>query len=216
MSLLNRRPVRIGRAQRDLRDDRIFVVASDDAYAPKQYLEGLSFPRIKFVPLPTIPGEASAPYHVVQRLKEAFDGFHERGEIQNGDEFWVLLDTDHYITGSHIKDTLAALQSAGHKGFNVAMSNPCFELWLLLHHLDVAPGTVFTDCDAVAQRLRGLVDGYNKTNIRAERFSQHLIPKAIARARSLESHPDAPEGYWPGTTGTRIYVLMERVFAKTQ
>lgn len=36
---------------------------------------------------------------------------------------------------AHIKPFLAALQMARQHGVHVALSNPCFELWLLLHHV---------------------------------------------------------------------------------
>ena len=47
MSLLARKPVRIGRAQREARDDRVFLVATEDTHAPAQYFAELAFPRVK-------------------------------------------------------------------------------------------------------------------------------------------------------------------------
>jgi GT2 family glycosyltransferase len=135
MSLLNRRPISIGRAQRTLRDDRVFVVATDDSYAPAQYFEHLHLPRVRILVLSTpVNSGLSAPVHVVDRLKDAFANVKRRGEIQIGDEFWVLLDTDHHFRDRNLPGTLQALQEARQAGLEVAVSNPCFELWLLLHH----------------------------------------------------------------------------------
>jgi hypothetical protein len=67
MSLLNRKPLSIGRAQRSLRDDRVFVVATDDTYAPQQYFEHLALARVKVIVLPTPKDSGlSSPSHVVE------------------------------------------------------------------------------------------------------------------------------------------------------
>jgi len=212
MSLLNRKPLSIGRSQRALRDDRVFVVATDDTYAPEQYFENLPLPRVKVVVLPTPKDSGlSSPGHVVDRLKVAFQNVAQKRQIQAGDEFWVFLDTDHHIRDAHLQATLDALLTARQAGFEVAISNPCFELWLLLHHEDVAPGTTFAKCAEVEQKLRDRLGEYNKTSVKAGHFPLGRVPDAIRRARALEAAPDDPEGHWPQQAGTRVYRLVERV-----
>jgi hypothetical protein len=212
MSLVNRKAASIGRAQRSLRDDRCFVVAAEDTDAPEQYFAALSFNRVKVVVLPTPRNSGlSAPAHVVDRLKTAFTDFKKKKQVQEEDEFWVFLDTDHHIKGTHLPGTLTALRTAAQSGFEVAFSNPCFELWLLLHHVDVAIGTVFESCSVVGKQLADILGGYNKTALHAVHFPASRIPDAIRRARALEATPDAPEDIWPPQTGTRVYRLLERL-----
>jgi hypothetical protein len=108
-----------------LRDDRVFVVATDDTYAPSQYFAHLQLSRVKVVVLPTLADSGlSAPVHVVDRLKDAYTNVKNKGEIQADDEFWVFLDTDHHFKGGHLQGTLLALQTARQKGFEIAVSNP--------------------------------------------------------------------------------------------
>jgi RloB-like protein len=217
MSLLNRTPLSIGRAQRSLRDDRVFVVATDDTYAPKQYFEQLALPRVKVFILPTPEGSGhSSPSHVVERLRSGFAIVRGKGEVQTGDEFWVLLDTDHHIRDSNLSGTLDALRLARQAGFEIALSNPCFELWLLLHHADVPVGTVFPVCSEVEKRLRAALGEYNKTSVKAGHFPVARVPDAIRRARALESSPDDPVGHWPEQAGTRVYRLLERALPPVQ
>jgi hypothetical protein len=213
MSLLGRKPTRIGRAQREARDDRVFLVATEDTHAPAQYFEGLAFPRLKVFVLPAEDGR-SAPGHVLDRLREAFASAQQRKEVQANDEFWLLLDTDHWIKGTNLPGLLDALQQAQKAGFRLAMSNPCFELWLLLHHEDVPAGTSFGKCAEVGARLRAALDGYNKVKLRAEHFPRKSIPAAIQRARGLEATPDSPGGHWPEKAGTRVYLLLESISGK--
>ena len=213
MSLLGRKPPRIGRAQRTLRDDRFFVIATEDTHAPKQYFENLAFPRVRVMILPTEDGRSS-PGGVLERLRQAFDSAKERGEVQPGDEFWLVLDTDHWVCGNHLRGLSEALGAARREGFCFALSNPCFELWLLLHHEDVPPGTTFSNCEAVAERLRTKLRGYNKTNVQPADFPLGTFDQAIARARNLEATPDSPEGHWPQTNGTRVYLLLESILRR--
>lgn len=211
MSLLKREPLSIGRAQRERRDDRVFVVAAEDTYAPSQYFEHLPLPRVKVIVIPTpVNSGLSSPGHVVDRLKAAFTAVKRRGEIQSGDEFWVCLDTDHHVRDTHLRGTLEALRNARQAGFELAISNPCFELWLLLHHVDVTRGTVYGNGAPVVKVLREILGSYDKTAIRGGMFPLAKVPDAIRRARALETAPDDPAGYWPETTGTRVYQLLER------
>lgn len=212
MSLISGKRIAIGRAERAFRDDRFFVVAAEDTYAPDQYFDGLSFPRVKVLVIPTPEGSGhSAPIHVVERLKEAKRMLKEKGEIQADDEFWLLIDTDHHFDASHITGTIRALKQASQAGFFYAVSNPCFEVWLLLHHEELPSGVSFANPQVVEDRLRQVLGNYSKRSIKSERFTLDGARLAITRARVLESNPDVPSGDWPTGTGTRVYRLMERV-----
>jgi hypothetical protein len=214
MSLLRRKPSVLGRAERALRDDRAFVVATEDTYAPAQYFDGIREPRVIIKVLGS-DDTLSAPEHVVSRLKDARQAALNAGDLLKGDEFWVLLDTDHWVKANHIASLQQALLEARQAGFLIAMSNPCFELWLLLHHEDVPPGTVFGRCAEVGKKLRARLGRYNKCGVCAEDFPASTIDDAIRRARALESNPDSPAGYWPEKAGTRVYLLVEAIRGKT-
>ena len=75
-----------------------------------------------------------------------------RGKHQEFDEVWCVFDTDNHV---HLSKAIA---DAGQSGIKVAVSNPCFELWLVLH---VQDQTAYVDRHAI-QRLSkdlGLIDG---------------------------------------------------------
>jgi hypothetical protein len=214
MSLLNRRPISIGREQREFRDDRVFVVATDDTFAPKQYFKHLALRRVRVVVLST-PAERgeSAPTHVVERLKAAYDIYAAKKQIQKGDEFWIFLDRDHHFKGTHTAQTLEALRVGKTAGFEVAISNPCFELWLLLHHEEVSPDADLDNCASVESSLRARLGSYNKTNILPGQFPLDLVETAIRRARALEKSPDSPNSLLPLPIGTRVYRLLEKILS---
>jgi hypothetical protein len=215
MSPMDRRPAKIGRAERTLRDDRVFVVATEDTHAPEQYFRMLSLPRVKVVVLATpVDSGKSAPSHVVERLKSAFDGYRQRTEIQSNDEFWVPLDTDHHFDGRHLTGTLTAMKDAAKSGFKLAISNPCFELWLLLHHTDVQAGTVeVSTCSRVNEVLRVVLPGYSKNALSPDQFTRPKIEDAVKRARRLAQSTGDHAERWPKQAGTQIHRLMEQLLA---
>lgn len=64
-------------------------------------------------------------------------GYKSEYATEHGDELWICIDTDHWIRGGHQAELSQVLQECRSKGYGVAISNPCFEVWLLMHFADV-------------------------------------------------------------------------------
>ncbi len=105
MSLIQRKPRPIRRDDKTLRDDRLFIIACDDTYAPKQYFEFFQIARIQVHVVQTEAGTSSAR-HVIERLLEF------KHNCEEDDELWMLLDTDHYIRKEHIRSFITAIKKA--------------------------------------------------------------------------------------------------------
>ena len=161
MSFAQRQPRPLSRDSASLRDDRLFIVACDDTYAPKQYFDFFRITRVQIHVVETRDGSSSAR-HVLDRLLNV--------EREEDDELWMLLDTDHYTKGPHLAGFLEALGEAKRRGVNIALSKPCFELWLALHHVEETTlGTVQTAKD-VEGLLRRQLGEYNKANLKREHY----------------------------------------------
>jgi predicted AlkP superfamily phosphohydrolase/phosphomutase len=76
MSLFQRKARPLKRDDASLRDDRFYIVACDDTYAPKQYFEFFKIPRVQVHVIPTVDG-TSAARHVLERLLQ----FEHEGEV---------------------------------------------------------------------------------------------------------------------------------------
>ena len=79
----------------------------------------------------------------VQLVEAAID-FKNSNRSIKGDKFWVVYDresTTKYPRTLHLK----AWENAGRNGINIALSNVCFEYWLLLHFVDSAAS--YSTCD---------------------------------------------------------------------
>ncbi|MEE1799833.1 RloB family protein [Streptomyces sp. JV176] len=138
----------------------------------RQYLQGLRDhlrnPAVSVV----VRGKACSPTQLVAYACGQRDL--NRGGY---DEVWCVFDVDEY------PDVAAASDAARRRGIKVAVSNPCFELWLLLH---------FTDHHAFVDTYRKLlpllqkhVPGYDKTRVEFAKY-RDAVDRAAARARKLD------------------------------
>lgn len=204
MALINRPKRPINRNAGALRDDRLFIVACDDTYAPKQYFDSFQLARIHVHVVPTTDGSSVAK-HVLERLKGV--------ESEPDDERWMILDTDHCIAGSHVEGFLSALQSARQQGIFVALSRPCFEVWLALHYLDdYEELTKMQNAQEVGEMLKRMLGQYNKRKIDTSGLSFERVARAWKNGRELDSTVgggDIPEG-----VTSRVYKVWEAIVAK--
>lgn len=102
----------------------------------------------------------------------------------------------------------------------VALSNPCIELWLLLHLVNATMLTSEEQRLWMENRRKSKnADPYLKVRLRQEMGSYHEadydapmliehVEVAIERARALDANP---ADRWPQTLGTRVYLLAESV-----
>ena len=198
---LKKRPLK--RDETRLRDDRLFIVACDDTYAPKQYFEFFEIPRVHIHVIPSEEGENSAG-HVLEHLLAC-----ERGD---DDELWLLLDTDHYASGRHVKNFISAIKRARRHGVQVALSKPCFELWLLLHHVDETEVAELADASEVGRKIRQVLGEYNKKSLKPGHFPLELVPSAFKRAARLDVSIGG--GEIPAGNNSRVYLLWQSIIDK--
>ena len=201
MAITPRKPRPLGRQELDQRDDRIFVIATEDTYAAKQYFESLRIPRLKIKVLETRDGKSS-PADVLHRMERELAGC----DLLEDDERWLVLDTDHWVRASHKRSLLETLQEARRKRIQWAFSNPCFEIWLLLHLRSLTASEQFTACDEVCAELQRLLGKYDKNRI--PEFTWPAILDAVKRAQSIDQWPD---DHWPERTGTHVYRFVETI-----
>ena len=122
---------------------RFFVIASEGADTERIYFEALQEfvanqginirIKIEFLKRETEAVRSrSAHLDVLRQL----DTYKRKFEIKPQDELWLVADRDRQSTKLH--NLAAVAQQCEQKGYGLAISNPCFELWLLLHCKDVS------------------------------------------------------------------------------
>jgi hypothetical protein len=207
MSLTQRKPRPLIRDSDSLRDDRLFIVACDDTYAPKQYFDFFRMPRIQVKVVET-PKEDTSSHatHVLERLQEF--------KHEEDDELWMLLDTDHCIKKGYIKSFKCAIKDADNQGIKIALSRPCFELWLLLHHVDESAVVSLKNAQETEAALRIALGGqYDKTNLKLEHYPLVTVRDACLRSIKLD---DMINGSTiPKGNTSRVHLLWQAILAKS-
>jgi hypothetical protein len=197
MGMTRRKPRPLNR-ELAARDATLFVVATEDTYAPKQYLDLFHSTRVQVKVLETRDG-CSSPQHVLERLI----AFKEEFDLDESDQLWLAIDTDRWP----VESLSSVASEANQKKFFLAVSNPCFDLWILLHFSELpascaVPGV---KCDAIGQAIRVILGRFNKANLDTALFTADKIHQAILRAKKLDQQP---ENRWPQSVGTRFYLLV--------
>lgn len=203
MSLVQRKPRPLKRDTDSLRDDRLFIIACDDTYAPKQYFDFFNITRIKVYVVPTEDGTSTAE-RVLGRLLEY--------KYEQDDELWMLLDTDHCAEGNHKKGFIQAIKNAKERNVNIALSKPCFELWLLLHHVDEKVVEGLSNATETDKLLRKILGEYNKKNLKQEHYPLASVLNACTQAEKLDR--EIGGGDIPDSNTSRVYLLWKAIAAK--
>jgi hypothetical protein len=118
------------------------------------------------------------------------------------DEVWVVIDREarNHPRGKQLP---AALASATNEGILIALSNPAFEFWLVLHFECTTKG--FADATAVRRYLKAHhIPDYEKNDLPLEAlFSK--IGDAVKHAKSCLKHHETCDG--DGNPSTRVHLL---------
>ena len=94
----------------------------------------------------------------------------------------------------------------------VALSRPCFELWLLLHHLSENEVPSLRNAKEVEDALRAQLGEYNKTNLKEAHYPRAAVVEAIERAERLDAAVGG--GNIPAANSTRVYQLWRAIAKK--
>ncbi|MDC7247070.1 MAG: RloB family protein [Sphaerochaetaceae bacterium] len=139
---------------------------------------------------------ASDPNNVLRRMKRYLD----ENPLQDKDQAWLVIDKDRW-TDNQIRPLYDWSRSLPKYGF--ALSNPKFELWLLVHFEDAKGIKSSRNC---SERLERYLPGYNK-KVEPLKISPY-IQDAVDRAEKRDRPPCTD---WPRTTGTTVYRLVKEL-----
>lgn len=181
--------------QHNVRDARLCIIATEGAVTEQQYFEIFGSSRIKVKVLPTGSDNQSAPDRVLERL----NSFTEEFDLHEDDMLWLALDVDRWGD----EKLSFVCREAKQKNYNLAISHPCFEVWLCLHFGNLDPED--KTCKQFKARLRKVLGSYNGSNLDLPQYTPNLA-EAVERAKIL--HPDLQQN-WPPTIGTHVYRLVE-------
>ena len=197
--------------KRDIK--KLFVIVTEGTKTEPTYFQDLSADdrfRNPSVHVRIIQAENSSPEHVLARLTE----FDSEFELGDNDDLWLVIDRDGWEVASLNRVSQEAIQ----KGFNLADSNPAFELWLLLHHRSLDDYTEQERAELQANHKCGsrtrlelelisICGSYSKSKLRSSDYLPE-IKTAIANARKSDVKPN---DRWLNQIGSRVYKLAQSI-----
>jgi hypothetical protein len=125
----------------------VMVICDDTRTAPAYFSELRPVVKgsctLKILPASRhgVTGETLLDYAVTERNKLS--------DVE-GVTVWVLVDLE--MKSDSDATAAALLEKSQQQGVNIALSQPCFEVWILHHFLDT--GEMFTSCGAVLKKIK--------------------------------------------------------------
>lgn len=183
----------------------ILIVCEGKQTEPNYFNALRSALRRKNIRVLIIPGGENlvTPIYLVQNLDT------ERQKLDwdpTNDEAWCVFDIEQVGTHQSLEQALAYARK---RNFQLALSNPAFEYWLLLHF--ERTGRAFTDATEVIHSLAHHIPNYSKS-MAVYRLVQEQTEQAIYNAESLRSlHEGNWEDFPNPSTGVDLLVKKLRM-----
>jgi len=183
------------------RDARLIVIASEGKDTERIYFKALAKeytnPRVHVHILERSEAEQnnSSPEHVLKQLND----YKEQYALEADDELWLVIDKDRWTEAMLSR---VATECSQEVAMHMALSNPCFELWLLLHLEDASSLTPEEQMLWLENRRKSKnADPYLKVRLRQKMGSYH---ESSYDALSLKMRQSG-QGHW-----TRIRMTVGR------
>lgn len=119
-----------------LEAEKFYILAYEGDVTEKKYFEDLrqssmfnDSGSIETFPLKKEHNGSNSPLDVKKLLSKAKAEYNFRAT----DEFWLIIDRDDWEKIHHVDFNALYDDCEKEKNFFIALSNPCFEFWLILH-----------------------------------------------------------------------------------
>ena len=180
------------------RDAKLFLVICEGERREYQYFnffDGLSR-QLKIISIPNHEGK-SAPKHLQINAEKAVQDFDDGGDY----ELWIVMDVDAWKDKDlHDIQTFCNQKS----NWAVAISNPCFEVWLYSHfEKQLLTSNRLNQCKTWKREVDQLGNsGFDSA------YHPSLLATAIQNAKSNYNG----KGYFPEVGSTQVYLLGEKIY----
>lgn len=205
-------PPRERRTPDHLRDSSLIVIATEGEKTEKVYFDYLSSKiknsRVNVRVLTNIDHHSDP-----EQVMGVIEGFLNEFKLEDNDQCWLVIDRDRWE-----EETLSQVaRLCSQKNIYLAITNPCFELWLLMHvknfdeysekekKLILLNRKVTTNRTWLERELVNILGSYNKSSPNCDHFFPG-IDQAIHQAEALDTNPDHR---WPNGLGSRVYRLIQ-------
>ncbi len=183
---------------------RIFICTEGSVTEPRYFNDFIEYFRISQAHVIVIPREdsLSSPSQIIDKVNQFVKEQKVNKKFIQGDEFWLVLDTDSW--GPNLHETI---DDAVRRKYKHAVSNPCFEIWFLLHYKTsneiISEIDRFDTKSSINMALHQYpISGLNKTD---------YIPKTDFAIQNEKELDFITNHRVPQSTGTHVYRLIEEI-----
>lgn len=175
---------------------KLYIIATEGAKTEPAYF-GMFQSSTATVRLKLLDSRhKSSPEQVFKRAKEHIT----KQGLRAGDSVWLVLDRDTWP----VEQLTDVFQWCQDSGFHLAVSNPCFELWLLFHFQNGSGVTTARNCK---EKLLRELPNFEKGHVEIKKLSP-LVPVAIEHAEQKDRPPCSD---WPRSVGSTVYRLVKEL-----
>ena len=177
---------------------KVFFLITEGSKTEPQYFKFINSIAVSVSVKLVSPGSSGRS---PEKLQVRIDRYLKTYEPNKSDEAWIVVDRDDWL-----EEHLQELHKWSIRELNrgMALSNPKFEYWLLLHFED---GFKIQTASQIDVKLKQYLPNYKK-NLDTRNFSQHMVEQAIVRARTKDQPPSKD---WPRSVGTTVYKLVDKI-----
>ena len=166
----------------------IIITAEGKNETEAQYFDGFRTPDCPYIIKFHKAGHLTDPTKLAESIRKRWDA--EEADERTGDMAFVVVDLDN----NEEKAKEIQQLEARNRVEKFIVSNPCFEVWFLLHYEYSTRS--YMSADAVIKELRKHYPGYEKTS---DMYPILLdkVDDAITNAEKLEDYHNAEEHLHP-------------------
>jgi hypothetical protein len=204
-----RRPLRRTAGRRDERQR--FLIYCEGELTEVTYLKGIRRELRASTVAIELGREHGEPYRLVKSAinHQRWAPHRAQDRFEAYDQVWCVFDVEAPQPQPRLD---AAVELARRHNVRCAISNPCFELWLLLHFQNRHPTAYLSTADA-CQRLEACGCGYRR---RAKALDYDMLQsrrrQAHGRAVRLDQLQQATPAVRDRNPWTSVHLLVEALF----
>lgn len=158
------------------------------------------------------PDTATTAANVVEFAITKLDSLSQGAARDNNDKTAVFALIDLEQERERQDKAYAAQKTGETKGITVALSNPCYEVWTLLHLVDT--GEHFEDCAAVLRRVQGewQKEFDQEFGKKGQADYSRIVGRRAEAAKRARARREREDPSW-----TEVYKVIEKIdeFCKT-
>ena len=196
-----------------VRSPDLLVIASEGAVTEVNYFQGVKSKieesRINIEVLSRVESAHSGAERVIRQL----DKYKRESGIGKSDQLCLVLDRDSQSLTE--KNLARVAKECDSKGYILALSNPCFEIWLLMHFKCLSEFNNSERAEMLNSKSRDMQalvrncmpSGFQPTKLKIDDFWDST---EIAAERAEKADEDK-NLRWPNVATSRIYLIMQKI-----